>query len=152
MKYKFKRKKGKKNTNAKVTQLDGITFASGLEAYCYQKLKESNIKSDYEGKTFELVEKFKYPGEFYDKGKTQGVKVYKKKTGNIRNMSYTPDFISEDHRFIIETKGLRTPEFNMRFKLFFRKLVTDNDIYDIYLPSNRKEVDQTIELIKSKIK
>jgi len=152
MKYKFKRRKGKKNTNAKKTEVDGIEFASGLEAYCYQKLKQAKIESDYEGKTFELMEKFNYPGDFYDKGKTKGVKVYKKKTGNIRNMSYTPDFISEKHRFIIETKGLRTPEFNMRFKLFFNKLVNENDIYDIYLPSNRKEVDQTIELIKSKIK
>jgi cytidylate kinase len=40
----------------------------------------------------------------------------------------------------------------MRFKLFFKKLVDDGDIYDIYIPSNRKEVDKTIELIKSKLK
>ena len=152
MKSRFKRRKGKKNTNAKVTSLDGIKFASGLEAYCYQKLKEANIKADYEGKTFELVEKFKYSGDFYDKGVTNKTKVFKKKSGNIRNISYTPDFISEKHKFIIETKGLRTPEFNMRFKLFFKRLHDDNNIYDIYLPSNRKQVDETITLIKSKIK
>ena len=152
MRLRFKRRKGKKNTNAKETTIDGIKFASGLEAYCYQQLKKAKIKADYEGRKFELIEKFNYPGDVYDKGRERGVKVYKKKTGNVRNISYTPDFISEKHKFIIETKGLRTPEFNMRFKLFFKKLVDDGDIYDIYIPSNRKEVDKTIELIKSKLK
>jgi len=149
-----KRRRSKKRGPVRARRVthDGIKFASGLEAYCYQQLKKAKVKADYEGRKFELIEKFNYPGDVYDKGRERGVKVYKKKTGNVRNISYTPDFISEEHRFIIETKGLRTPEFNMRFKLFFKKLVDDGNIYDIYIPSNRKEVDKTIELIKSKIK
>ena len=82
-----------------------------------------------------------------DKGKTKGKTVYKEKTGNVRNISYTPDFINLDKGFIIETKGLRTAEFKMRFKLFLKYLHDTNQHLDVYVPSNQKEVDSTINLI-----
>jgi len=146
----YKRRKGRKITKAKKHTLDGITFASGLELYCYKQLKKANIPNVYEGKTFELVEKFKFEGLLMDKGTTKGKKVFKQMTGNVRNISYTPDFINLDAGFIIETKGLRTPEFKMRFKLFLKYLYENNKNYDVYIPSNQKEVDQTIQLILNK--
>jgi len=68
-------------------------------------------------------------------------------TGNIRSISYTPDFINLDKGFIIETKGLRTPVFSMRFKLFLKYLHDSDQKLDVYIPSNRKQVDETIESI-----
>ena len=65
----FKRRKGKQITKAKKHLVDGITFASGLELYCYRALKKAKIPNEYEGKTFELVEKFKFEGLLMDKGK-----------------------------------------------------------------------------------
>ena len=146
----YKRRKGKKITKAKKHTEDGITFASGLELYCYRQLNKAKIPHEYEGKTFELVEKFKFEGLLMDKGTTKGKKVFKEMTGNVRNISYTPDFINLDAGFIIETKGLRTPEFKMRFKLFLKYLYENNKNYDVYIPSNQKEVDQTIQLILNK--
>jgi len=146
----YKRRKGRKITKAKKHTEDGITFASGLELYCYRALNKANIPHEYEGKTFELVEKFKFEGLLMDKGTTKGKKVFKQMTGNVRNISYTPDFINLDAGFIIETKGLRTPEFKMRFKLFLKYLYENNKNYDVYIPSNQKEVDQTIQLILNK--
>jgi hypothetical protein len=146
----YKRRKGRKITKAKKHTEDGITFASGLELYCYRALNKANIPNEYEGKTFELVEKFKFEGLLMDKGTTKGKKVFKQMTGNVRNISYTPDFINLDAGFIIETKGLRTPEFKMRFKLFLKYLYENNKNYDVYIPSNQKEVDQTIQLILNK--
>lgn len=143
----FKRRKGRQITRAKKHIVDGITFASGLEVYCYRALKKAKIPNQYEGKTFELVEKFKFDGLLMDKGKTKGKTVYKEKTGNIRNISYTPDFINLDKGFIIETKGLRTAEFKMRFKLFLKYLYDTDQHLDVYVPSNQKEVDSTINLI-----
>jgi hypothetical protein len=64
--------------------------------------------------------------------------------------SYTPDFINLEQGFIIETKGLRTPEFRMRFKLFLKYLHDTGQDLDVYIPSNQKEVDTTIELILSR--
>ena len=48
---------GKKKgaVNSKKKTIDGITFASGLEAYCYGKLKESGLEFAYEGKTLSLI-------------------------------------------------------------------------------------------------
>jgi len=143
----FKRKKGRKITKAKKHILDGITFASGLELYCYKALKKAKIPHEYEGRSFELVERFKFDGLLMDKGKTKGKTVYKEKTGKVRNISYTPDFINLDKGFIIETKGLRTAEFKMRFKLFLKYLYDTNQHLDVYVPSNQKEVDATIDLI-----
>tara|TARA_R100001443_G_scaffold20648_1_gene32836 strand:+ start:223 stop:681 length:459 start_codon:yes stop_codon:yes gene_type:complete len=143
----FKRRKGRKITKAKKHIADGITFASGLELYCYKALKKAKIPNNYEGKTFELVEKFRFDGLLMDKGKTKGKTVYKEKTGKVRNISYTPDFINLDQGFIIETKGLRTAEFKMRFKLFLKYLYDTNQHLDVYVPSNQKEVDATIDLI-----
>ena len=143
----FKRRKGRQITKAKKHNADGITFASGLELYCYRALKKAKIPNQYEGKTFELVEKFKFDGLIMDKGKTKGKTVYKEKTGKVRNISYTPDFINLDKGFIIETKGLRTAEFKMRFKLFLKYLYDTKQNLDVYVPSNQKEVDSTISLI-----
>ena len=151
MKSRYKRRRGKQITNARKTTYDGVSFSSGLEAYCYKRLQEAGIEFGYESVTFEVMPKFNYEGDIWDKGKSKGKKVFKQKSGNIRNISYTPDFVSEEQGFIIETKGLRTPEFNMRFKLFFKHL-KDNDLkYDVYIPSNQKEVDETVKLIKSKL-
>jgi hypothetical protein len=143
----FKRRKGKQITRAKKHVVDGITFASGLELYCYRALKKAKIPHEYEGKTFELVEKFKFEGLLMDKGKTKGKTTFKQKPGNIRNISYTPDFINLEEGFIIETKGIRTPEFKMRFKLFLKYLYDTNQKLDVYVPSNQKEVDATVNLI-----
>lgn len=146
----YKRRKGKQITKAKKHSKDGITFASGLELYCYNQLKKANIPHVYEGKTFELVPKFKFNGLLMDKGVTKGKKVFKKKSGSIRSISYTPDFINLDKGFIIETKGLRTPVFSMRFKLFLKHLHDTGQDLDVYIPSNQKEVDETIKTIQSK--
>ena len=49
---KYKRKKGP--VRAKKVSFDGIQFASGLEKYMYQALKNAKIKAEYEGKTYVL--------------------------------------------------------------------------------------------------
>ena len=143
----FKRRKGSQITRAKKQVYDGIQFASGLEVYAYRALKKAKIPFEYEGKTFELTEKFKFGGTLMDRGKVKGKSTFKVKPANIRNISYTPDFINMKMGFIIETKGFRTPEFKMRFKLFLKYLNDNNLDLDVYVPSNQKEVDITVDTI-----
>ena len=50
MRRKYKKKRGP--VNSKKITVDGITFASGLEKYMYQALKNAKIKAKNEGKTF----------------------------------------------------------------------------------------------------
>ncbi len=58
MRRKYKKKRGP--VNSKKITVDGITFASGLEKYMYQALKDAKIESQYEGKTFGVSEGFDF--------------------------------------------------------------------------------------------
>lgn len=154
MRRKFKRKKGKQITKANKVEYDGIKFDSRLELFAYKAFKDAKIPFDYEGKTYLLHEKFTYPGRIYDKGKKDGKKVFKLKSSNVRKREYTPDLINEDPKwnFVVEVKGLRTPEFAMRFKLWLQYLTELGQSPDVYVPSNQKEVLETITLIKERHK
>ena len=149
MKRSFKRKKGP--VQAKKVTHDGIKFASGLEKYMYIALKKANIKSEYEGRTFELVPSFENVFESFER-QGNGKGEYKNR-GNkkILNIKYTPDFIGEN--FIIETKGRANESFPIRWKLFKSLLVKYNTLtqkpikWTLYKPQNQKECDETINLI-----
>ena len=136
---------------AKKVSLDGIQFASGLEKYMYQALKNAKIKAEYEGKTYVLQESFAFEVDSYERqanGKGDLVNRGQKK---ILNIKYTPDFVSDS--FIIECKGRANESFPLRWKMF-KKYVNDNLKHVIlYKPQNQKECDKVIELIiKNKIK
>ena len=144
MRRKYKKKKGP--VNSKKITIDGITFASGLEKYMYQALKDAKIKAEYEGKTFVVAEGFDFPntsiercangrGDFKDRGNKK-----------ILPIKYTPDFVGNG--FIIECKGRANESFPLRWKLF-KKIV--NSIHPpviLYKPQNQKECDETISLIQ----
>ena len=149
MKRRIKRKKGP--VRSKKVTFDGIQFASGLERYMYQALKNAKIKAEYEGKTYVLQESFTFEVDSYERqanGKGELVNRGQKK---ILNIKYTPDFVSDS--FIIECKGRANESFPIRWKMF-KKYVNDNLKHVIlYKPQNQKECDKVIELIiKNKIK
>lgn len=123
-----RKKKGEgKVKNATPNIVDGIAFKSKLESYTYLKLKENNIKAGYETTQFELIPSFIYKDE------------------KIRNMKYTPDFIGDT--FIIECKGLMGDSFLLRWKIFKYFLFTENLQYKLYMPRNRRDVDEVIQQI-----
>lgn len=123
-----KKEKGRgKVKNATPNTLDGIDFKSKLESYTYTKLKEVGIIAEYEAVRFEILPAFEYNGE------------------SIRRMSYTPDFVGKG--FIIECKGLISDSFPLRWKLFKHFLYTENLNYKLYMPRNRKQVDEVIQQI-----
>ena len=144
MRRKYKKKRGP--VNSKKITVDGITFASGLEKYMYQALKDAKIKAQYEGKTFVVSEGFDFPntsiercangkGEFKDRGNKK-----------ILPIKYTPDFVGEG--FIIECKGRANESFPMRWKMFKKYVNQHLPRVTLYKPQNQKECDIVIELIK----
>ena len=148
MKKHYKRKKGP--VNSKKITIDGITFASGLEKYMYQALKDAKIKTQYEGKTFVVAEGFNFPntsiercgngkGEFKDRGNKK-----------ILPIKYTPDFIGDG--FIIECKGRANESFPLRWKLFKKVVSSEHPHVIIYKPQNQKECDDTIKSIQHYLK
>lgn len=128
----------KKVRNATPLTFDNIKFKSKLEVYCYQKLKENNIKAFYEGQKFVLLDSFEFNGE------------------KVRKMTYTPDFVGDG--FVIECKGMANDAFPLRWKLFkynlhkqakARKILGLRQI-DIYLLRNKKHIEEAIISIKEK--
>ena len=144
-----KAKKGKVR-NVTPLLLDGIQFKSKLEAYCYERLKASGIPFRYEQDSFILVDAFSFPNDSWELGKIKGVKAFKKANPTIRAITYKPDFTNLEQNWVIECKGMMTDAFPIRWKLF-KKYIHDNGLsYDLYMPRNRKQIDETINLIKSK--
>ena len=144
MRRKYKKKKGP--VNSKKITIDGITFASGLEKYMYQALKNAKIKAQYEGKTFIVLEGFEFPNISIERC-ANGKGDYKNRgEKKILPIKYTPDFIGDD--FINECKGRANESFPLRWKMFKKIVKRDHPYVIIYKPQNQKECDITIELIQ----
>lgn len=146
---KFTRKKKTGAVKSKKKVIDGITFASSLEAYCYAKLKENNIDFEYEGESFTVLPSFKFLGRYLASSPKK--KELTDKTGKlVRAITYTPDFVSHKNKFIIETKGFvpSNHSFPLRWKLFLSYL-NDNDMgdYQVFLPKNQGQVNDLIQIL-----
>jgi len=143
---KYRRKKGP--VVSKKIIVDGIQFASGLEAYMYNALKMFKIKAEYEGKTFTLIDEFKFNNEAYERC-ANGRGEYKNRgEKKIQNIKYTPDFIGDG--FIIECKGRANESFPIRWKMFKRYVQLNLPEITLYKPQNQKECDETVKLILGK--
>ena len=121
-------KQNKKVRNATKQEIDGIIFRSKLEAYMYQKLKEADIKVDYELHRYTLL-----PAFIYDNSK-------------IRAITYLPDFVGKD--FVIECKGYANESFPLREKLFKYYLTNNEPNTNYYLVRTQKQVDELIDALK----
>lgn len=138
----------KKIRNATASSLGDIEFKSKLELYTYKKLLENNIEADYEKHTFILQDKFEFDGNSYESHKIKGEKEFTNLSPNIRSITYTPDFVNKEKKFVIEVKGYSNDVFPMKWKMFKHSICGEG--YDLYLPSTIKQVDAAIELIKQK--
>ena len=148
MKKRYKRKKGP--VNSKKITIDGITFASGLEKYMYQALKDAKIKAQYEGKTFTVSEGFNFPNISIERC-ANGRGDYKNRgEKKVLPIRYTPDFVGDG--FIIECKGRANESFPLRWKLFKKVVSSEHPHVIIYKPQNQKECDDTIKSIQHYLK
>jgi len=139
------RKKKRGAVNSKKSVYDGVTFQSKLEMYCYKKLKAAGIDFKYEEDTYEIFPGFKHKGR-YGKKSSRGFGI--KENRVIRAVTYTPDFVSDKHRFIIETKGYVPSQhsFPLMFKMFLNYCQKNGmSDYAIYIPSNQAQVDQVVQ-------
>ena len=131
----------------------GKKLKSGLEIYCYDALKSNKFDFEYEPETFTLVESFRYPSTYFKS--TPKKPTMSNNSGRmVLPITYTPDFVSHKHKFVIETKGYARQQhtFPLRWKLFL-KYLTENDMADymLFVPKNSKQVDATIQTIKDEL-
>ena len=142
----FKRKRGPV-VSKKVT-IDGINFASGLEAYMYKALKKAQIKARYEKRTFEVFPGFYFPEDTYERQANGKGSMINRGNKKILGIKYTPDF--EGNNFIIECKGRPNDTFPIRWKMFKQYVNIHLHGYTLYKPQNQKECDETVNLILGK--
>lgn len=138
-------RKGRGPVNAKKVTYDGINFQSGLERYCYTKLKAAKLFELYEGEKFQLIDSFEFSGTSYER-QVNGKGEFTQRGGKkILGISYKPDFTGKD--YIIECKGRANETFPIRYKLFKRHLSLTGDKRILYKPQCQTEVDRMIQLI-----
>ena len=146
-KFLFKRskqlKENKKVKNAKVTDYDGISFKSKLEAFCYKTLKANDIPFEYEKVKFILFTGYSPSFNCFFPNKLGNMTL---DTTKVRDITYTPDFTGDN--WILETKGRANDVYPVKLKIF-RKFMEGNKKYIAFLePHNQKQVLQSIEIIK----
>ena len=77
-------------------------YASSLEKYCADQLKQYGLAFDYEEHTFELMEKFHF--NKYFKMTAKGKEMTDRSGSVVLPITYKPDFVEKDLDWIIETK------------------------------------------------
>lgn len=90
----------KKVLNARKNQFDGYFFDSKIERDMYCLLKQNRVD-------FTQKEKFLLQGSFKDRSGAL-----------IREISWRPDFVIENQKIVIETKGFPNDVFPVKLKLF----------------------------------
>jgi len=149
-KGKVKRNYTKKVSTGKIkankTQIDGIKFASQLEAFTYKQLKLAGLEFDYEPRSYEIYPKFVYPGETWEQvGKKPDLENKELKT--ILPITYTPDFVAKDESWVIECKGFANDRFPYVWKMFKHRLTKGKKMPALFVPKNQKQVLFSIQRI-----
>ena len=132
--------------NHKKIKVGGVEFSSALEKYCYSQLKSAGLDFGYESDKFEVLKSTVYTGKYY-KSSPKASTLADKQGKKVLAVTYTPDFVSHTHKFIIETKGYVPSQhsFPIRWKLFMQHLQLNGmGDYMLFLPKNKGQVDETI--------
>lgn len=139
------RSKGKIRNATKCTY-KGIKFRSKLELFTYKQLEAAGIKSHYEKTTYTLMDGFHFKAESIE----PRPKGYINNSMKVRGITYTPDFVDPNGKWIIEVKGFANDVFPLKWKMFKKQLnETATPVPTLYLPKNQTQVKKTIELIKN---
>lgn len=138
-------------TRHKKTVVNGIEFASKLEAYMYKLLMSYEIPAGYESQKFTIIEGFMANFSCFEKTATQK-QLHDRGNKKVLPITYTPDFVDTQHppRFIIECKGNPNERFPIVWKLFKRHIAMNGWNTDLYMPRNQKDCEAVIKLIIDK--
>lgn len=117
----------KKVKNATSCSYDGYDFKSKFELKTYKRLKEAGYNPVYEGLRLTLIKGSKTSGLAYTTSKKHGLHPCK----SVREMTYTPDFTFDvrDKKILIECKGFKTHEYELKRKLLFTQSYMETMIF-----------------------
>lgn len=119
---------------------------NNLEKFAWDVLVREGIDFEYEPYSFVLSPSFTSESVFIE----HVPKSFQLKTPKVLPITYKPDFVGDG--WLMETKGLRRPGFDVRWKLFKKYLHDNNLNWLILMPSNQEEVLTSVSFIKTYIK
>ena len=90
----MRKKTTRKKKSAKRRNLG--RYASSIEKYCADQLKEHGLAFDYEQHTYELSEKFRFPNKYF-KMTPKSKQMTDKTNSVVLPITYKPDFVGRDH-------------------------------------------------------
>ena len=144
---KMKPTKGRQVVRSKKTVVDGIQFASGLEATMYKMLKQAGIEFSYEGTAYETFKPFELNTQCWERATRRSKQMIDRR--KVTKVSYTPDFIGKDDKWFIECKGRANESFPIRWKLFKQTVSEWSNPPLIFKPTNKSDCEQVIQILKS---
>lgn len=150
-----KPQKNHKVKNSQKVLYDGVQFQSGLEKIMYTLLVENGFEFNkdffYEKDSVTLIEGFDVPNTIMVNRKRD--KAYVEDAKKARPMKYTPDFSEKetiaDSNWVIECKGNPNEQWPIKIKLFKKWLTKQNKAITVFIPSNKTQCEQTINIIKN---
>ena len=80
----------------------------------HKELQKAKIKSLYEQKKFILMKGFHFSNVCVEPKKKDYIGI----TAIVRDITYTPDFVDPNGKWIIEVKGFANDVFPIKWKLF----------------------------------
>jgi hypothetical protein len=122
----------KKVRNARRSIVDGISFDSELEKYCYHSLSNNLIAFTFKPK-YVLQEAFTYLDEM------------------VEEIAMYPDFYLVHQHLLVDTKGFKTQEFLLKVKFLKKNLVLQQEPPPILLPRTVQEVDSLIYKLRHQL-
>lgn len=114
-------------------------YRSKLEQYFADQASKLGLQFDYEKSKYVLQAGFK-SSVTRDKN---GVQL----PSAIRAITYTPDFVSGDGKYIVEIKGHFRETFNIKFKLFLNLIEQQNRDVRVSILTSKKAVDEYLKSI-----
>lgn len=99
------------------------------------------------------MDRFRFPNKYF-KMTSKGKDMADRTGSVVLPITYTPDFVGKNHKWIIETKGYLPShhDFPMRWKLFLRYLVGIQSDYIVFLAKSSRQVDHAVQEILKSIK
>jgi len=99
----------------------------------------------YEVEVFQLIENFTLSNICIEKQANGKGELIDRGQKKVLGIKYTPDFTGKD--YIIECKGRANESFPLRWKLFKRWCVKNEDLRPLYKPQNQKDIAIMVKLI-----
>lgn len=145
MKKKRAKARPKKDYRSNKIMVRGIEYDSAFEGEMALLLHSGDIEFNAHH-TFLLFNKATYKSPVFLRAQRRS--KFLKDNRKMDERVYTPDFVDPQLRWVIETKGYKTPSFNLRWRIFLEVMNLQGCPPMLFMPRQSSDNIQTFDIIK----